>query len=120
MIQDLVGKAADGATFDVHVDSPDSGTQIISVSQTSVEHIDGQHLAFDLMLDPAGVRIDAPSGSVGFQMRVDFESRGKHRQSTDGVTFYEGDVIPAYLQLQTEIPADVPVEDVVIKLWISE
>jgi hypothetical protein len=120
MIKNLTGERADGGKFDVRVSSPNKGPQIVAVRQSAAKHIDGEHLAFEMVLDPAGVQVHAPTGSVGFQMRVDFQSLGKHRQSTDGVTFYEGDLVPEALQLQTEIPAQVPFDDVSIELWLSE
>lgn len=119
MIRELEGKSAAGAKFSAKVTSPDEGPHIIAVKQTELTHSDGKHLAFELMLDPAGVRVYAPSGSVGFQMRVEFQSRGKLRRSSDGVTLYEGDLVPSLLELQTGIPANVPFDDVEIEMWVS-
>ncbi|MBF4597191.1 hypothetical protein ITJ50_00845 [Curtobacterium sp. VKM Ac-2889] len=120
MITTLTAETIGGESFDVRVSSPDDGPQIIAVKQTVVNGGVESSLGFDLMLDPSGVQVHAPSGSVGFQMRVEFQSLGKRRMSSDGVTFYEGDVIPLWLQLRTEIPVHVPFEDVSIELWLSK
>ncbi|NII42126.1 hypothetical protein E9228_002784 [Curtobacterium flaccumfaciens] len=120
MITTLAAESLDGESFEARVISPDEGPQIIAVKQTTVKSGLESYLGFDLMLDPSGVQVQAPSGAVGFQMRLEFQSMGKRRMSSDGVTFYDGDVIPLWLQLRTEIPAQVPFEDVSIELWLSE
>lgn len=120
MNTNVVATAFDDSKFDVRATWPDAGPQIIAIEQVEVRGGVERALGFRLMLDPAGVEVHAPSGSVGFQMRVEFQSQGKRRLATDGVTFYQGDVVPLWLELRTEIPAEVQFDDVAIELWLSE
>ncbi|WIB25414.1 hypothetical protein [Curtobacterium sp. MCSS17_015] len=120
MNKTLVGKALDGSSFPVQMTWADDGPQVIAVKQATVEgETPGGVLGFDLMLDPAGVEIYEPAGSVGFQMKVTFNSRGERRGGADGITFYNGQIVPQWIQLQTGIPLDTPFDEVAIELWMS-
>ncbi|MFS0731038.1 hypothetical protein ABC270_13290 [Curtobacterium sp. 1P10AnD] len=116
----LIGTAANGSSFPVLLEWPARGPQIIAVRRIDVRgEVPGKHLGFDLLLDPAGIPISEPSGSLGFQMDLTITSNGQARHATDGVTYYNGDLVPEWIQLQTGIPADVSFDEVTIELRLS-